>query len=952
MVVSDDKKHVGEAFSKDANNSSSKSADWNIIDENPYRSKEGVRAFRELYTGKRSKDRKAWSDYFVSDGFLEGYQKKPFLELLWNIVKNNQAIYPPSKEFVMELMIAYSLKSLEDAKQAAYFRGLEYVLEILHMGPKVTRFKEHDKAMMEGFKDYRELLMLVVSDWGDDEYLYLGKLLDYYQLSNLSDRPMRDAQTYELTQRHPRSLKLITYFFAHEVLPARAYRMAWNHLWLYNATLGKEKLFYGALRETIICKVPELAHMPRVSYKELLREFYAYDSSSGYFSNRGQTEAERARMDLFFQEPELKNALYDEIFVEEQVLHYWITKGSGLYLLKKLRSFYQEHTEAPFAKTVIDKINLFLDDQIVEIEYAEDEKSEFVRGDFDLHKRAYVRYYLNTAFHLAYDPKQKIFLQEFLANRMPTSTSWNHALCERIGGGWTPDQTIDLEFGFHMLSVSFYPKHLHYTWDGKRTVPSFPGLELLEIKDELWFWLLLPIASAAPEEYDTIYKEIVERMSCLPVHKEDIPTIAGCITSWICRFEDYDVPLFTFYEEIKEHLFGCNIYGNNVIKLFEETELGQQLLPSGTHHAQDIQAAIEMGEQLLHALLTDYWADVTIELYPSEILLTDRWGTLSTFRGKITRQAIRELVEQYFEGMIKRLELAWGIGSLIFIRDGKQYACFYFDHAKQDWYRLVALPDVYAWVDSDDVEYEPFLNGMLPNYLIHHSPRLIQEQLRDIFAQVACANPYPKMMMWSPEVYRFETRQQYRLAKYQFGGYPLEESENQIMDRFYMPKIPAVVCFTDGDGKESGRVDVGKDKAMVQRMLSDYLAGRLQELILAWQYEREKFHYRYLILQQDGDKAMMIYLDDSLKGMDYLVADVGEYLDADEKKYRKEQFRGRTVPGYLVHRDKRRIRNYLDCLIPQMKEVMVNLGEFGEFSYCCDGEYEWLREEVVRKGLG
>lgn len=301
--------------------------------------------------------------------------------------------------------------------------------------------------------------------------------------------------------------------------------------------------------------------------------------------------------------------------------------------------------------------------------------------------------------------------------------------------------------------------------------------------------------------------------------------------------------------------------------------------------------------------------------------------------------------------MIKRLELAWKGGSLLFIRDGKQYACFYFNHTSQDWYALVALPEVYAVVDCKDVEYEPFLLGMLPNYLIHQNPNLIREQLVDIFAQTACANPYPRMMMWSPQIYRFETRQRYRLAKHQFGLYPAKDTENQILDRFYIPNLPAFVYHTDLLGKESGKVAVEKDKAMVQRILSEYLGGRLKELVLSWQYDIDKFHYRHILLMQDEKKHLMIYLDDSVKGMDYLVADVSAYINAEENQYRKENFYGKAIPGYLIHTDMRRIRDYLDFLIPQMGYAIVNLGEFGEFSYCNGKAYQLIGEELTQKGL-
>lgn len=944
MTSSDEKSYFGEASSKSSSFDAAKSAGWNIADENPFRYKEGVRAFRELYTGKRKKDRAAWADYFVSDGFLEGYQKWPFLELLWETVKKNQDVYPLSKEFITELMIAYGLKSLEDAEKAMHFRGIEYICEILRMGPKVTRFKGNDFAMMAGFRDYQVLLMLAASNWEDEEYLHLGRILEHYLSANLSDRPIRDANMYELSQRHPKSLKLITHFFTYEKLPSRAYLAAWNHLWLQNATVGKEKLFFGKLREIVLERVPELVHKPRVTYKQLLNDFYAYDRSSAYYSNKGETSLEQAQMDYFFARQDVMEALHDDIFVEEQVLHYWITKGSSAYLLKRLQAFYKHYSEAPFAKTVISKIEMMLGDRRIEFELQEDERTNVQDITFDLTSRACVRYYLNTAFPLAYG-EQKILLSEYLDEQMPVSIKWNQIFCDTV-------KPMEYFFGEHTLTIIFHSQYIEYLWDQKPIVPSYPGRALLHLEDETLFWLLLPIAAASQEDYKDIYKELVCRLERLPVYQENISVIADGIAGKICRFEEYDMPLFTIYAEKGDDLYGCDIYGNAVLKLYEQTRNEKYLLPNGTHRFSSIKEAIAMGQRLLQERVSDALMNVVIEVLPDKILVEDLWGSSWTLAEKqVTKKVILELLKQYFEGMIKRLELAWKGGSLLFIRDGKQYACFYFNHTSQDWYALVALPEVYAVVDCKDVEYEPFLLGMLPNYLIHQNPNLIREQLVDIFAQTACGNPYPKMMMWSPQIYRFETRQRYRLAKHQFGLYPAKDTENQILDRFYIPNLPAFVYHTDLLGKESGKVAVEKDKAMVQRILSEYLGGRLKELVLSWQYDIDKFHYRHILLMKDEKKHLMIYLDDSVKGMDYLVADVSAYINAEENQYRKENFYGKAIPGYLIHTDMRRIRDYLDFLIPQMGYAIVNLGEFGEFSYCNGKAYQLIGEELTQKGL-
>lgn len=126
---------------------------------------------------------------------------------------------------------------------------------------------------------------------------------------------------------------------------------------------------------------------------------------------------------------------------------------------------------------------------------------------------------------------------------------------------------------------------------------------------------------------------------------------------------------------------------------------------------------------------------------------------------------------------------------------------------------------------------------------------------------------------------------------------------------------------------------------MVLDILAGYMAGRLDRLVLEWEYsvqygpETIDVRMRRIVLVQDRGKHQMIFADDAQSGISYLVADVGEYLNAKGKKQRRAEFGGRMVPAYLVHTDMRRIRDYLDLLLPQIENPVMILGQFGEFSY-------------------
>lgn len=494
---------------------------------------------------------------------------------------------------------------------------------------------------------------------------------------------------------------------------------------------------------------------------------------------------------------------------------------------------------------------------------------------------------------------------------------------------------------------------MEYRWNKSRMVPFFPGEHLIEIENDTLFWLLLPIALASCKHHQEIRTEIAGRMSRLMIQKEDIPVIADCITGSICRMDRCVIPICSFYAEKEDQLFGCDIYEDFLVKIYEEMADEKQYLQNGSQKASDMEAAVRMGERFLSEIVMGRPAAARIEILPEQVLVNRQWKAPETLTGtKVTEESIEEILSQFSEGNINRAELAWGGGSLLFIKNGQQYACFYFRHSTQDWYGLVSMPEVYQVVESDDVVYEPFGLGMLPNYLIHSNPGYIMQQMDDIMAQIACKDPCPRNMMWSPQIYRFEIRQRYRLAKRQFGGYPAEESQNQIRDRFYIPKLPVYLSYTDLEGKESGKKAVLKNKAALQQTLVDYMAGRFLKLVLLWQYEKREvcegvyIQKRYIILMQDQGSHIMIWMEDDRTGMEYLVSDVREYLDADEKKYRKSVFKGRTIPGYRVHTDMRRIRDSLDLLIPQMPFSLVNRGGFGEFSYENKEEYERIKAEL------
>ena len=435
--------------------------------------------------------------------------------------------------------------------------------------------------------------------------LRLSKIVDGYLPHHISDRPIQDSGQYELSQRHPKSLRLLAYFFSRQGLPAKVCKVPWNHLHLESATLGREKLWYGGLREALLTRLPELLEKPRVSYMQLLQEL----SETCFYGNDGEDTQERETLDRIFQREDMLYALQDEAFVEEQILHYWIGKNSGKYLLQKLQEYYSGHRDAPFARRILGQIDQTMEYQGIQERLREDMRAPLQKGVVDFHERPWLRYYLNVAFHQAYGIQNSCPLFKYLDQYMPYLPEWGNRLVNPKEGGFDAEHPIGLRFGDNVLCIRFHPRHIEYLWQDSPLVPPFPGEELAKMEDDLMFWLLVPIARADFGAHQEIRAELERRLSALPLGPETIPVIADCITGHICRFEEDDVPICTFYQEKETEgqirLYGCDIYGDGVIAIYEEVGDQKQILPNGNYSAPTLESAVQMGQRLLQELCMD-----------------------------------------------------------------------------------------------------------------------------------------------------------------------------------------------------------------------------------------------------------------------------------------------------------------------------------------------------------
>ncbi len=968
---------------------------WNFTEEAAPADTPAIRKFRELYLGKRKKDRNAWSDYFLSADFLAVYRDPDFLSAMLNTVQDNLESNPPAKEFLTELYITYGLTESRTAagriepEEGAAFDGIEYVLKLAETGPVIKRFKGNDEAMRNGFRDYRQLLRIAAREpEADEEQLLLGKIVDRYTLSNISDKPIQNAWQYELSQRHPKSIRLLSYFFANQELPEKAYQIVWDHLHLNNTLYGKEKLLYGELKEAVLSRTPAVAEKPKPDYQKLTNEL-----------SECRAHGAASEIDRLFAREDFQAALLDLYFVEQKLLKYFIMPWDDPHYINRLEEFYTSHPNAPLRGQLFSRIRDWRNDYRVKQELKEDNACVPEHGLFDFTKRAYVRYYLNAGFHRAKGLNDyQADLADVLVRRLPASPEWTKKLLDPETGAFPAGKpAVSVRFDEDVLEIFFYPKHLAYRWNGKDYGPCYPW-ELLQDATEELFWLLLPIAQAPFAEHEAVNRELCRRLSALLLHPEDAVVIADCITGKICRLEseadDYQ-PYFTFYEELGERLLGCDVYRNGEMVFFEETENGEQLLPTGQYQAQDMEMASVIARRIFGELRGAETSDAfpLPERMPTRLLLKNQWGSPSVIEGsQLTEEILLENLKQFFAGKRVRVELDWnGAGSLVFRKEGRleRYLCMYFDHQAHSWNALIAQPEVYAVIEDDQIQYTPFGLGMLPDYLIHQNTYSIQSRLKDIFDQLGRNQPKPQPGMWDSHVHRIRKELRYHYDMRVYGDFSPEQTKNPLTADFDFAILPSKLLWTDPDGRQQEHmVNARRDAMLVQDRLRDYMSGRLASLCLSWQMvvspedaetakaataaknaseaatattgngsenvttetgngsenvttaagngseavAPQTLPVRSIELLRDQNKHRMLYADELCGSRQWLVSNVGEYLDAEGKKYRKETFLGKTVPGYLVHEDLERIRGCLDLLLPVIDVPDRIVTMFGEFA--------------------
>ena len=493
---------------------------------NPFEGGEAITKFLELYTGKQRKNPAMWMDYVTSAAFLDAAWDPRFTSLLLQKVRELRGDFPPNKEFLTWLNVAYQFSGGE----ARSFDGMKDILQIAALGPAPKTPKGNEFAILQSFLDYRRLNGLAAAGrWDQEAIEAFRQVLNSYAPAYIRERC--EQRVTPDCERHPAGLRVFIHFLKREDLPEEVYRSAWQRLDLKSAVLGRAKVLYGPIRELAVQRVPGIGGEVPVNFLQLNRNLDAYQKRI-----RMAPETEPSESEAFFQTQEMQRALPVPRFLEEQLLTYspWRRESMGETLVRRMLEYYQEHADIPRAEEVISGLKEDL--RLCEARrWSQEDDAADPEGipyyeRLTLRHRPFFRWWLNTAFYTARDPDTGAPLLKYLEKYLPYQAGWSRRFTEWADG--TP-RTIAAAMG--TVEIDCYPLHLEYRVNGKPVYRPCLTWEQTAQESGDWFALLLPITAAPYKDFDRVAEEIFRRLDYLPVPEEDRALIVWCLAGHVCR---------------------------------------------------------------------------------------------------------------------------------------------------------------------------------------------------------------------------------------------------------------------------------------------------------------------------------------------------------------------------------------------------------------------------------
>ena len=976
---------------------------------NPFADHPAARAFRELYTGKRRKDPKAWMDYFTSGDFLDVAWERRFAGLLLEEVTRLEGEYPPSKEFISWLYIAYQFTVNRQREfqmmEWAQFDGQDFIFEIAKKAQLPKALRGNEWAMSCSFQEYLRMVhMAEHGTWNEQKIGQCSAIIGRYAAGYITDKcQQRGDMDYE---RHPAGLRLMTRFFRRDGLPEELYRIIWEKLDLKTALMGRANILYGPLRELALERLPELARQQKVSFANLRKDFSDYAVST--YKKRGEnaqaTDEDIRRTDDFFSREDFQQALLDRRFVEEDMLHTGVTEARCDYFLHRVIQFYKEHQDAPCAQLVRERAREMLGYQDLADRLRRDQDAELEEIRPTLTSSPFFRHWLNTGFYQTQDRETKQPLLGYLNQKLPYLPEWSRKFLEVKDGEAPSPEPVDCTLGNDHIEVRFHLRYMSFLRNGEQIYrPCLPWERVSALRDTDTFFFLLPVTMEPYNQYEAVKGEILRRLENTAAPEEGRELIAACLADQVCGLPIPDAvglepaferdeesgeeePLppeaflpFEVYAENTEVLYVCTWFQQDqILALFQQTPYGRQLVRDGKFEGiEDAQTAVALANQLLDDQLhpKDFPMEA-LKVLPEAVYIQwdnsvvchdedprPRWSIPRELHGDdVQADRLKEYLEFFAAGQVERLEWSWKCAfpadeppmdyeprrSLVLMKSGGRYVCLYFDDFCAESYALLEKPEIYGQ-NKRIPDAVPFRQSSLFPDVIHGNFFTIRRHLEKIFSQVSWPNNVKFMAgrIWSHAINVDHGRVKYNLDKQLLGDFPMDRAHNRPDAPFYFYEYPNSAVRIDADGSAAALEVTEGNRIRVQQLLTEFLAGEGQRLRLTWKKTvGTRWH---IVLTQDGGRFLMAWIREDKRTVEFHAADKWTYMDVEGKKYPKDTFLGKVTPAYLIH-DLPTLRNALDLLLANMDHPERVTSPIGEYAWEKPGKprpYEVLWAELV-----
>lgn len=955
---------------------------------NTFRDGEAIETFRPLYLGKNRADKTLWIKYFSSDLFLDVFREEGFTKLMWQTVEENRADYPPHKNFLLALSLAYALASPKNEGTDTFFKqsftnfdGISSIHAITAEGRQVQKVKGIDLAILYGYRDYFSLLHLTEKgEWNDQISSQFSDLLKRYVSAYIKDKV--EQESVGTLARHPSCLNLLAHILSTVSLPVQAYSLTWKILGLKTATMGRDKLLYGRLREIVLEHCPELAQEENISFLQLRKDYIAYSRRSILrMRNNGEEEMEKSETDQFLAGEIIKHAFADPIFVEQDILKYWICDSGSTYFLEKMIEIVKQDPTIPYGERLLKKAKQVLNQREIKKKLQEDENGQLPDGRVDVSSRAYFRYLLNVSFHQAYNYQRSFSLSNYLGEQFPYAENYAKRLLsfDESSEKCTEERKVALSFSENdCLEIDFHLYYVSYTRNQKPVYAPFIDFDLIadQSGDDL-FWLLLPLTFAHVAQEHDVLQKIRQRLIHLDFLDEDsCKMIAESLAMMICKSyeEEFYPDQLVICEESQKYLYFSKIFLNEGVLLVAKMQLNKQpeVLRNESYLVDDVDAAITLSRRLLLEYTQPFdLNNLRIDLFPDVVYHGCNHRQQQCLDSEaVTYDAIKALLARFLAGQLERLELCWespnvGAGrhparSLVllkavpFVGDAPEYACFSFDHLGKNTFTLLSHPELYEGYRVR-AKYAAFNAGQIEVYNIHHHTERIAQFLNKAIAQSSDLSrklPHDQEM-WSLNSY-YNDKGMYDLDLYLLGGYSYDYVEKKLSHSLTFYHHPRHMEVKGIDGKITAYDMKLKDSFVIKQQVQKFLSGDLTKLKLTWSWKKKEsgemqtdegrkvsasvkdteiFHTHILLLSEEG-KHMLIYFDDHHRYLYRLIS--AQEASTGDHKLKEVMFHGIKHAPDVLHDDREKIKEALALLLPGISDPDGILRIYAQYTDCSE----------------